>query len=86
MNTDSDDYKYKITKYSRQKAKELGVTIKVSANPNKKIDVFKDKKKICSIGSSKYKDYPTFLIEYGIALLIRRESSINKDITKIGLL
>ena len=51
---------YKITKYTKDRAKELGVKIRVSSNPNKKIDVFdKNGKKICSIGAINYSDYPT---------------------------
>ena len=52
---------YKIKKYSFDKAKELGVEIKASTNKNKKIDVFKQGKKVASIGDSKYSDYPTYL-------------------------
>jgi hypothetical protein len=37
---------YKITNYSKIKAKELNVDIKPSTNPKKKIDVFKNDKKI----------------------------------------
>ena len=57
---------YSITKYSFDRAKKLGVTIKPSKLKNKKIDVFKDGKKVASIGGVKkdgsyYKDYPTYL-------------------------
>ena len=41
---------YKITKYSKEQAKKLGVVIKPSTRKNKKIDVFKDGNKISSIG------------------------------------
>ena len=54
---------YKIKKYSKDQANKLGVEIKPSTNPKKKIDVYKDNKKIASIGSIYYKDYPTYLIE-----------------------
>jgi len=56
---------YNITSYSKTKAKEYGVIIKPSANKNKKIDVFKDDKKIASIGAIGYKDYGTYLQENG---------------------
>jgi hypothetical protein len=56
---------YKITPYSYEQAKKLGVEIKVSKVKNKKIDVFKDGKKITSIGDNRYKDYPTYIIEKG---------------------
>lgn len=57
---------YPITKYSYDQAKKLGVTIKPSKLKNKKIDIFKDGKKIASIGGVKkdgsyYKDYPTYI-------------------------
>jgi len=52
---------YSITAYSRKQAKKLGVTIKPSEHPKKKIDVFKDGKKIASIGAIGYKDFPTYM-------------------------
>lgn len=57
---------YKITKYSYDRAKELGVQIKPSTNKNKKIDVFKNNEKIASIGAIGYNDYPTFIEKYGL--------------------
>ena len=58
---------YKITDYSYKQAKSLGVEIKPSTNKKKKIDVFKDGKKIASIGAIGYKDYPTFIKEKGLS-------------------
>ena len=52
---------YKILPYSFRKAKELGVVIKPSSNLLKKIDVFKNGKKIASIGARGMNDYPTYL-------------------------
>jgi len=52
---------YEITQYSKNKAKELGVSIKNSTNPKKKLDVFKDDKKVASCGAIGYYDYPTYL-------------------------
>ena len=52
---------YKILPYSFRKAKELGVVIKPSSNVLKKIDVFKNGKKIASIGAKGMNDYPTYL-------------------------
>jgi hypothetical protein len=54
---------YKIKQYSKDKAKQLGVQIKPSTNPKKKLDVFKEGIKVASIGDLKYKDYPTYLQE-----------------------
>ena len=50
---------YQITQYSLDKAKKLGVDIKPSKLKNKKIDVFKDGKKIASIGDIRYTDFAT---------------------------
>lgn len=50
---------YVITEYSKQQAKKLGVDIKVSSNPKKKIDVFKNGAKISSIGQIGYTDFAT---------------------------
>ena len=56
---------YQITNYTKQKAKELNVKIKPSSNPKKKIDVYKDNKKIASVGAIGYDDYPTYIIKKG---------------------
>ena len=52
---------YIILPYSQLQAKKLGVTIKPSSNPKKKIDVYKNNKKVASIGAVGYNDYPTYL-------------------------
>lgn len=54
---------YEIKPYSYKQAKKLGVEIKPSTNPKKKIDVYKNNEKIASIGAKGYKDYPTYLQE-----------------------
>ena len=56
---------YKITPYTFNKAKELGLTVKVSKFPLKKLDVYKDNVYLSSIGDSKYMDYPNYIIVYG---------------------
>ena len=58
---------YTITEYSRDQAKKLGVTIKPSTNKGKKIDVFKDGKKLASIGALGMSDYPTYMKTKGQA-------------------
>lgn len=50
---------YTIANYSKQQAKKLGVELKLSSNPKKKIDVFKNGKKIASIGAIGFSDYAT---------------------------
>lgn len=52
---------YKILPYSFTKAKALGVEIKPSSSIFKKIDVFKNGKKVASIGARGMNDYPTYL-------------------------
>jgi len=52
---------YEITEQTKKRAKELGVEVKPSTNSKKKIDVFKNGKRIASIGSSFYADYPTYI-------------------------
>ena len=57
---------YNITKYSYDRAKELGVRIEPSLRPDKKIDVYtKAGHYITSIGSIGYDDYGSYLNEYG---------------------
>ncbi len=51
---------YKISNYSKRQAKKLGVVIKPSTKKNKKIAVFKNKKKIADIGDSRYNDFTTY--------------------------
>lgn len=54
---------YTITQYTKDKAKNLGLTIRPSTRRGKKIDVFdKSGKKLASVGAKGYKDYPTYLI------------------------
>jgi len=57
---------YQITKYTRDRARELGVTVKHSTNPAKKIDVFKNGEKVASVGAMGYADYPTFIRTKGL--------------------
>ncbi len=69
---------YSITKYTKDKAKALGVQVKKSTNKKKKIDVFKDKKKIASIGSIGYGDYPTFMKTKGKEFADKRRAAYKK--------
>jgi hypothetical protein len=66
---------YSITRYTYQRAKELGVTVKPSTVKGKKIDVFKDSKKVASVGALGYGDYPTFLNKYGKEFADRRRKA-----------
>jgi hypothetical protein len=51
---------YIITRHTRTQAKRLGVTVARSTRKGKKIDVFRDGKKIASVGALGYGDFPTF--------------------------
>ena len=55
---------YKITKYSFDRAREIGLNIEVSKNKLKKIDVYKDNIFLNSIGDIMYNDYPHYCIIY----------------------
>lgn len=63
---------YNITSYSKEQAKKLGVEIKPSKLKNKKIDVYKGNEKVASIGNKNYKDYPTYMLEKGLAFANER--------------
>ena len=56
---------YKITNYTKQQAKKLGVVVKTSSVKGKKIDVFKNGQKIASVGALGYSDYPTYMMSKG---------------------
>ena len=71
---------YRITDYTKQRAKALGVEVKPSRTKGKKIDVFKNGKKVASVGALGYADYPTYMrlektgkVDKGVAN-IRRKS------------
>lgn len=78
---------YEIKNRSKQRAKELGVEIKPSKVKNKKIDVFKDNKKVASIGDKRFSDYVTYL-EKDKKLAEERRKLYNvrhkKDKDKVG--
>jgi hypothetical protein len=42
---------------AQRKAKKLGVKVKLSTRKNKKLDVFKNEKKVGSIGDIRYADF-----------------------------
>lgn len=52
---------YSITAYTKKQAKKIGVEVKPSKVKGKKIDVFKNGKKVASVGAIGYGDYPTYL-------------------------
>lgn len=56
---------YKIKPYTKAQARKLGVQVKPSKVRGKKIDVFKNGKKIVSVGAIGYNDYPTYIQKKG---------------------
>jgi len=57
---------YKIRKYTFRQAKKIGVTVKISTNKTKKIDVYKNARKIASVGANGMNDYPTYIQTKGL--------------------
>ena len=78
---------YTITDHTLQKAKQMNVTVQLSEQKNKKLDVFKNDVKIATIGDSRYKDFPTYVIENGIEFANQRKRLYylrhKKDIEKL---
>lgn len=58
--------KYTITNYTKKQAKRIGVTVKPSTNPEKKIDVFRKTRKIASLGANGMNDFPTYIKKRGL--------------------
>ena len=58
--------KYFITPYTLKKAKKLGLQVKPSTNKTKKIDVYKNDKKIASVGANGMNDFPTYIKKNGL--------------------
>jgi hypothetical protein len=79
---------YSILPYTKQQAKKIGVMVKPSTDPKKKVDVFQGDQKVASIGARGYKDYPTFLKEDGKAVAEERRRLYHirhkKDSSKKG--
>ena len=69
---------YKIKKIQYEKAKKLGVEIKPSKLKGKKIDVFKNGKKIASIGAVGYGDFATFKQFKGNEFALKRQIAYKK--------
>ena len=51
---------YHISAYTRAKARALHVEVRPSTRKGKKIDVFKNGKKVASVGAMGYNDFTTF--------------------------
>jgi hypothetical protein len=79
---------YQITNYTKEKANELGVKVANSKNPKKKIDVYKDGKKVASIGAIGYNDYPSYIRSHGKEFAEKRRALYKirhkRDINVVG--
>ena len=51
---------YSISAYTKSRAKKIGVTVRPSTRKGKKIDVFKNGKKVASVGAKGYDDFTTY--------------------------
>lgn len=51
---------YTITNEIRERAKKLGIVVKPSKNPDKKLDAYKDGEFQASFGAKGYKDYHVY--------------------------
>jgi hypothetical protein len=68
---------YQITDYTKQRAKDLGVVVVPSKDPKKKIDVFKNREKIASIGATGMGDFPTYMKTKGKDYALERRRLYN---------
>lgn len=59
---------YRIKPYSIRQANKIGVKIRPSTRPGKKLDVYKNGVKVASIGARGYLDFPTYLEKYGATI------------------
>ncbi len=66
---------YRIKPYTFRRARALGVTVKPSTRKGKKIDVFKNGKKVASVGAIGYGDFPTFTMQRGKAFADKRRKA-----------
>ena len=69
---------YKILKSQLKNSKKLNVKIVTSTNPKKKLDIFKDTKKIASIGDINYGDYHTYIKTKGKTFAVKRKEAYKK--------
>ncbi len=69
---------YNISSYTKSQARKLGVEVRRSKSKGKKLDVYKNGKKVASIGALGYKDYPSFIKSHGKAYAEKRRSAYKK--------
>jgi hypothetical protein len=69
---------FKIRNYNLVQARKIGVTIKPSTRKTKKIDVFKNGKKVASIGAKGYLDYASYKEKFGKTIADKKKDSYQK--------
>lgn len=70
---------YRIKPYTLQRALELGVKVKPSTNPKKKIDVFDFHNNfITSIGAQGYSDFATYAEDKGLEYALKKRDLYRK--------
>ena len=79
---------YRIKRYTYRRARALGVTVKPSTRKGKKIDVFKNGKKVASVGALGYGDFPTLTQQRGKVFADKRRKAYKirhqRDRKKVG--
>ena len=76
---------YHILPYTYDRAKMIGVEVKPSTKAHKKIDVYKGGKLIASVGDTRYKDFPTYVKDAGMAYALKRRALYYKRHKDEGL-
>jgi hypothetical protein len=73
---------YTITAYTRARAKKLGVQVKLAKNKKKKLDVFKNGKKVASVGARGMGDFPTYKRTKGLEFAKKRQKAYKSRMAK----
>lgn len=81
---------YTIKQYSMDRIQELNsklntsdFSIKLSEDPNKKLDVYLRDKKIATIGDINLLDFPSFVEERGIEFANKRRDAFNSRFKRL---
>lgn len=64
---------YQITDYTKDKAKQAGLTVKPSKRKGKKIDVYQNGNYLASVGASTYSDFPHYIQSHGLKYAQERQ-------------
>lgn len=64
---------YEITDYTKDKAKQAGLTVKPSKKKGKKIDVYQNGDYLASVGGAGYSDFPHYIKSHGLKFAQERQ-------------